>query len=205
MRTLLAPACKALQPNILAHSQSSTLEELMHNKPTAQSADLAPHCLQGIATIRMLRQLEQRTGKPIRELFDLVCGTSTGGILAVALSLQQLTLDDCEDIYRWHTSARHGPTKEFHSLFRTLLNFASESLPKETLLDSAISARRTSPSQPCHRRHRGLVRDCLKLIRGLAASLDLVFCAEGGTFGTVSLQACVDRHRGLVGKLLEGC
>ena len=64
--------------------------------------------MQGIATIRMLRQLEQRTGKPIRELFDLVCGTSTGGILAVALSLQQLTLDDCEDIYRWHTSALHG-------------------------------------------------------------------------------------------------
>lgn len=57
-------------------------------------------CAQGIAIIRLLRQLEQRTGRRIHELFDLVCGTSTGGILAVALALKQLTLEDCEQIYR---------------------------------------------------------------------------------------------------------
>ena len=102
------PACKARSPRTCLHSQSSTVQELGQSTAIAQAADPPAHCLQGIATIRMLRQLEQRTGKPIRELFDLVCGTSTGGILAVALSLQQLTLDDCEDIYRWHISALHG-------------------------------------------------------------------------------------------------
>ncbi len=56
--------------------------------------------MQGIAIIRLLRQLERRTGRRIHELFDLVCGTSTGGILAVALALKQLTLEDCEQIYR---------------------------------------------------------------------------------------------------------
>ncbi|BDA47659.1 probable calcium-independent phospholipase A2-gamma at C-terminar half [Coccomyxa sp. Obi] len=56
--------------------------------------------MKGIAIIRELRQLEQRTGRRIHELFDLVCGTSTGGILAVALALKQLSLEDCEQIYR---------------------------------------------------------------------------------------------------------
>lgn len=55
---------------------------------------------QGIAMIRLLRQLEQRTGRRIHELFDLVAGTSTGGILAVALALKHFTLEECEDIYR---------------------------------------------------------------------------------------------------------
>ncbi len=50
--------------------------------------------------IRLLRQLEQRTGRRIHELFDLIAGTSTGGILAVALALKKLTLEECEDIYR---------------------------------------------------------------------------------------------------------
>ena len=56
--------------------------------------------VQGIATLRLLRQIEERTGRPIRDLFDLICGTSTGGILATALALKNLTLDDCQDIYK---------------------------------------------------------------------------------------------------------
>lgn len=55
---------------------------------------------QGIAIIRQLRQLEERTGRRVHELFDLICGTSTGGILAVALALKHFTLDECEQIYR---------------------------------------------------------------------------------------------------------
>ena len=49
----------------------------------------------------MLRELEQCTGKRIHELFDLICGTSTGGILAASLALQQFTLSDVQDIYRF--------------------------------------------------------------------------------------------------------
>lgn len=56
--------------------------------------------MKGLATLRMLRHIEKCSGKRIHELFDLICGTSTGGILAASLALQQFTLDDCEDIYR---------------------------------------------------------------------------------------------------------
>ena len=56
--------------------------------------------MKGLATLKMLRELERCTGKRIHELFDLICGTSTGGILAASLALQQFTLDDCDDIYR---------------------------------------------------------------------------------------------------------
>ncbi|KAL0020138.1 hypothetical protein WJX77_006173 [Trebouxia sp. C0004] len=56
--------------------------------------------MKGLSTLRMLRELERCTGKRIHELFDLICGTSTGGILAASLALQQFTLDDCDDIYR---------------------------------------------------------------------------------------------------------
>lgn len=57
--------------------------------------------MQGLSTIRMLHKLEQGTGKRIHELFDLICGTSTGGILAASLALQQFTLSDVQDIYRY--------------------------------------------------------------------------------------------------------
>ena len=55
---------------------------------------------QGIAIVRLLRQLEARTGRRTAELFDLICGTSTGGLLAVALALCGSSLDECEAIYR---------------------------------------------------------------------------------------------------------
>ncbi len=56
--------------------------------------------LQGLATLRMLWQLQERTGRRIHELFDLVCGTSTGGILAAALAVRCVPLAECEEIYR---------------------------------------------------------------------------------------------------------
>ncbi|KAH7662143.1 Phospholipase A(1) protein [Dioscorea alata] len=56
--------------------------------------------MKGMATVQILKQIEQGTGKRIHEMFDLIGGTSTGGMLAVALGIKQMTLDQCEEIYK---------------------------------------------------------------------------------------------------------
>ena len=62
-----------------------------------------------MAIVRLLKQIELRTQRRIYELFDLICGTSTGGILAVAIALKQLNLEQCEEIYRWIRGSKPSP------------------------------------------------------------------------------------------------
>ncbi len=42
--------------------------------------------IRGIIPARVVDSLERRTGRPVSALFDLVAGTSTGGILALTLT-----------------------------------------------------------------------------------------------------------------------
>ena len=56
--------------------------------------------MRGLATVLILKEIEKRTGKRMHELFDLICGTSTGGILAVALGIKMMSVDQLEEIYR---------------------------------------------------------------------------------------------------------
>ena len=42
--------------------------------------------IRGIIPAMVLAELERRTGRPICKLFDLIAGTSTGGVLALALT-----------------------------------------------------------------------------------------------------------------------
>lgn len=42
--------------------------------------------IRGIIPATILASIEERTGKPIAQLFDLIAGTSTGGILALGLT-----------------------------------------------------------------------------------------------------------------------
>ena len=41
--------------------------------------------IRGLIQIEILEQLEKKTGRKITELFDWIVGTSTGGIVALAL------------------------------------------------------------------------------------------------------------------------
>ncbi len=43
--------------------------------------------IRGLVPARILQEIEERTGKPISELFDMIGGTSTGAILAAGLSV----------------------------------------------------------------------------------------------------------------------
>lgn len=44
--------------------------------------------IRGLMPAIVLAEIEKRTGKPISSLFDVIAGTSTGGILALALTLR---------------------------------------------------------------------------------------------------------------------
>ncbi len=47
--------------------------------------------IRGIIPAVLLAEIERRTQKPIAQLFDLIAGTSTGGILALALAKPEVT------------------------------------------------------------------------------------------------------------------
>jgi patatin-like phospholipase/acyl hydrolase len=47
--------------------------------------------IRGVIPARLLQEIEERTGKPIAELFDMVGGTSTGAILAAGLAVPDET------------------------------------------------------------------------------------------------------------------
>src|SRR5690242_11078260 len=42
--------------------------------------------VRGIIPARILEEIEKRTNKPISELFDLIVGNSTGGLIALGLT-----------------------------------------------------------------------------------------------------------------------
>jgi patatin-like phospholipase/acyl hydrolase len=71
--------------------------------------------MKGLATVQILKAIEKGTGKRIHEIFDLICGTSTGGMLAVALGMKLMTLDQCEEIYK--NLGVYTATYAFHDVF----------------------------------------------------------------------------------------
>ncbi len=58
------------------------------HRPTRRVLSIDGGGIRGIIPAMVIAHLERQTGKPACELFDLIVGTSTGGILALGLSLQ---------------------------------------------------------------------------------------------------------------------
>ena len=86
--------------------------------------------IKGLALIWQLQEIEKRAGRPIHELFDLVGGTSTGGILAIALAnkvslarLEQMYLEVAEQVFGRASllrQLRHGHSSDSAPLERIL-------------------------------------------------------------------------------------
>ncbi|XP_007504198.1 calcium-independent phospholipase A2-gamma isoform X2 [Monodelphis domestica] len=56
--------------------------------------------IRGVVALQSLRKIVELTKKPIHQLFDYICGVSTGAILAFMVGLFHMDLDDCEELYR---------------------------------------------------------------------------------------------------------
>ncbi|XP_068561307.1 calcium-independent phospholipase A2-gamma-like [Cebidichthys violaceus] len=54
----------------------------------------------GVVPLQVLKLLEAQTGKKIHQLFDYICGVSTGAVLAFMLGLAHFSLEECADMYR---------------------------------------------------------------------------------------------------------
>ncbi|XP_029910944.1 calcium-independent phospholipase A2-gamma-like [Myripristis murdjan] len=54
----------------------------------------------GVVPLQVLKLLEAETGKHIHQLFDYICGVSTGAVLAFMLGLARFSLAECEEMYR---------------------------------------------------------------------------------------------------------
>jgi patatin-like phospholipase/acyl hydrolase len=54
----------------------------------------------GVATTQMLMALEERTGRRIYEMFDLIAGTSTGSVIAVKAAVQRKSMKEILEFYR---------------------------------------------------------------------------------------------------------
>lgn len=54
----------------------------------------------GLMAIEILKRIEDLCDKEIYELFDLICGASTGAILAFLLGIKKVPLEECERTYK---------------------------------------------------------------------------------------------------------
>ena len=56
--------------------------------------------IRGVVILEVLKRLEMLTGQPVYKMFDLICGVSTGAILAMLLGPLKKDLNSCDDMYR---------------------------------------------------------------------------------------------------------
>lgn len=66
--------------------------------------------MRGIIPLAMLIYLEEMTGKPAYELFDMVGGTSTGAIIGAGLGLGMSARQIMDDVYKNRLRKAFGPT-----------------------------------------------------------------------------------------------
>ena len=105
--------------------------------------------VRGILVIEMLKKLEELTGKRIQEMFDLICGVSTGAIIASLVGVKQHTLDEISEIYKnlsiqiFTQSALKGTSSLVwsHSYYDTALweKLLQEKIGDQTLISTSRS------------------------------------------------------------------
>lgn len=90
----------------------------MTNIPTYHVLALSGGGYRGLYTATVLAELEQVLGRPIASHFDLICGTSAGGMLALGLA-NEIPAIDLKDLFEKQGNRIFGT----RSLARRLLGF----------------------------------------------------------------------------------
>ena len=100
--------------------------------------------IRGAFVVSYLRELERRIGRPIAESFDLIAGTSTGGIIAAGLALGMST-DELYDFYANHGEKIFSPREPYRAkgIMRLIFPLADRVFRWRTggHLDAAFRAR----------------------------------------------------------------
>jgi patatin-like phospholipase/acyl hydrolase len=129
--------------------------------------------LRGIVPVRILQALEKRTNKKVYQLFDMMAGTSTGGLIAACLTLRNpaspevplYSLDHIAELYENRGKdifpIQSGISKFFHqatNLFRpaysasgiesVLKEYVSNQCIKDSLLPIIISTYDLNSNRP---------------------------------------------------------
>ena len=126
--------------------------------------------MRGIVALEMLKAIELKTGKPIHELFDLICGVSTGSIIASFLGFHRFPIKQVEETYNtigtkvfsqnflegakgWVVSHSYYNTKLFEDILKTFVGttrtidtqrmFAQG--PKVAIVSTLVSDERIAP------------------------------------------------------------
>jgi len=72
----------------------------MENKKQFKVLSINGGGMRGVIATHYLAQIEEITGKPIHQLFDLIIGTSTGGILACGVGANIRSIKEIQTLYR---------------------------------------------------------------------------------------------------------
>ena len=117
--------------------------------------------IRGVISARVLAEVELRTGRPAAELFDLVAGTSTGGLIALGVTkpgvdgMPALAASDLVDLYAerggeifsrsvWHKTRAFGNAVEEKfpagPLEAILEEYFGETMLSEALVDVLVPA-----------------------------------------------------------------
>lgn len=105
--------------------------------------------IRGLLMLEALKKLEADAGRPVHELFDLICGTSTGGLIAVSLCARK-SLNEIATQYEHIRSAFGGQSAIMSEVKRFATGASHSHVVAESVLrryfgDTHMSALPASP------------------------------------------------------------
>lgn len=100
--------------------------------------------VRGLLILQCLERLEQQTGRRVHEMFDLICGTSTGGFLAMLLGIQRLDIAAVRERYNTITSTLGSQNYYYSEVKRVVTGTSHDESLYERLLTTWFGKERLS-------------------------------------------------------------